>query len=192
MFTLDVNDAAMVEQRQVLEQALSTNPKTQKALQQLIHQVILEARAQVVSSIPFQDGDPHQSRRAVRSTVYKKILGGNINILNSRKAHGTQAYQYQRTLREGQRGGNRVKPTIRIIQMQTYAPQDRGFILRFNNDGTNTRQAGTRGGHLSGNRGSITAKHFFRGYGERALERAAEHLGTLIDTELENILNKQK
>ena len=193
MFTLDVNDAAMVEQRQVLEQALSTNPKTQKALQQLIHQVILEARAQVVSSIPFQDGDPHQSRRAVRSTVYKKILGGNINILNSRKAHGTQAYQYQRTLREGQRGGNRVKPTIRTIQMQTYAPQDRGFILRFNNEGVSTpRQAGTRGGHLSGNRGTLPAKHFFRSYGERALERAAEHLGTLIDTELENILKKQK
>ena len=147
MFGLDVNDAAVVEQSQILDQLLSTNPKTQKALQQLIHQVILEARAQVVSSIQFKNGDPHQSRRAVRSTVYKRILGGNINILNSRKAHGTQAYQYQRTLRQGQRGGNR---------------------------------------------GSIAAQPFFRSYGERALERAAEHLGTLIDSELEKILNKTK
>ena len=192
MIGLEVNDAVVLEQNRTLEQALSTNPKTQKALQQLIHQVILEARAQVVSSIQFQNGDPHQTRRAVRSTVYKKILGGNINILNSRKAHGTQAYQYQHKLREGQRGGNRVKPTQRTIQMQTYAPQDRGFILRFNNDGVNTpRQAGTRGGHLSGNRGTLPAQHFFRGYGERALERAAEHLGSLIDSELEKILNKK-
>lgn len=193
MFGLEVNDAAVVEQKQILEQLLSTNPKTQKALQQLIHQVILEARAQVVSSIQFQNADPHQSRRAVRSTVYKKILGGNINILNSSKAHGTQAYQYQHKLREGQRGGNRVKPTQRTIQMQTYAPQDRGFILRFVNEGVSTpRQAGTRGGHLSGNRGTLPARPFFRDYGQRALERAAKHLGTLIDAELEKILNKQK
>ena len=193
MFGLEVNDAAVVEQKQILDQLLSTNPKTQKALQQLIHQVILEARAQVVSSIQFKNGDPHQSRRAVRSTVYKRILGGNINILNSRKAHGTQAYQYQRTLRQGQRGGNRVKPTIRTLQMQSYAPQDRGFILRWVNEGVpGPRQAGTRGGHISGNRGSIAAQPFFRSYGERALERAAEHLGTLIDSELEKILNKTK
>ena len=47
MIGLEVNDAVIVEQRKVLEQALSTNPKTQKALQELIRQVILEARAQV-------------------------------------------------------------------------------------------------------------------------------------------------
>lgn len=203
MFGLEVNDAAVVEQKQILDQLLSTNPKTQKALQQLIHQVILEARAQVVSSIQFQNADPHQSRRAVRSTVYKKILGGNINILNSRKAHGTQAYQYQHKLREGQRGGNRVKPTLRTIQIQTYAPQDRGFILRWINSGADDRHINfspdirrkvDRWNHNpnTGNRGTITGKSFFRDYGQRALERAAEHLGTLIDAELEKILNKQK
>ena len=35
MIGLEVNDAVIVEQRKVLEQALSTNPKTQKALQKL-------------------------------------------------------------------------------------------------------------------------------------------------------------
>ena len=79
MFGLDVNEVAVVEQSQLLERLLSTNPKTQKALQELIRQVILEARAQVVSSIQFQNGDPRQARRAVRTAVYKKILGANIN-----------------------------------------------------------------------------------------------------------------
>ena len=193
MLTIDVNDAAVVRQKEILDRLLTTNPKTQAALQKLIRQVVLEARAQVVSSIHFKNGDPHHSRRAVRTTVYKKILGANLNILNSRRAHGSQSYQQQRTLREGQRGGNRVKPTLRTLQLRSYAPEDRGFILRFVNDGISSpRQAGSRGGHLSGNRGVITAQRFFRMYGERALSMAAERLDQLIDNELENIVNKKK
>lgn len=190
MIGLEVNDVAVVEQKQVLEQALSTNPKTQKALQKLIRQVILETRARIVASIQFQNRDPHQSRRAVRSSVYKQILGANINIYNGRRAHGRQNVPQSRTLREGQRGGNRVKPMQHTIDIQNYAPQDRGFILRFVNSGTTTRTAGTRGGHLGGNRGSISARNFFQPVGERALVQATDHLANLIDTELDKILNK--
>ena len=44
MVSLEVNFDVVLKQKQVLEQALSTNPKTEKALQKLIHKVILEAR----------------------------------------------------------------------------------------------------------------------------------------------------
>ena len=50
MIGLEFNDTVIVEQRKVLEQALSTNPKTQKALQKLIRRVVMEARAKVVSA----------------------------------------------------------------------------------------------------------------------------------------------
>ena len=193
MVSLEVNDAVVLEQKQVLEQALSTNPKTQKALQKLIRQVITEARDKVAQSAKgVMESDPRQSYRAVRSSVYKKILGGNINIFNSRKAHGTNSYEPPRTLRPGQRGGNRVARGKRTDTVMHYAPQDRGFILRFINSGTAERMAGSRGGRLSGNRGSIAPRNWFRGATERQLTQAVDNLANLIDTELEAILNKKK
>ena len=193
MVSLEVNDAVVLEQKQVLEQALSTNPKTQKALQKLIRQVITEARDKVAQSAKgVMESDPRQSYRAVRSSVYKKILGGNINIFNSRKAHGTNSYEPPRKLRPGQRGGNRVARGKRTDTVMHYAPQDRGFILRFINSGTGERMAGSRGGRLSGNRGSIAPRNWFRGATERQLTQAVDNLANLIDTELENILNKKK
>lgn len=193
MVSLEVNDAVVLEQKQVLEQALSTNPKTQKALQKLIRQVITEARDKVAQSAKgVMESDPRQSYRAVRSSVYKKILGGNINIFNSRKAHGTNSYEPPRKLRPGQRGGNRVVRGKRTDTVMHYAPQDRGFIFRFINSGTGERMAGSRGGRLSGNRGSIAPRNWFRGATERQLTQAVDNLANLIDTELENILNKKK
>ena len=72
-----------------------------------------------------------------------------------------------------------------------YGPHDRQWILRFINSGTSERMAGSRGGRLSGNRGNIAPRNFFRGAGERALEKAANNLATLIDNELEAMLNKK-
>lgn len=191
MFGLEINDTVVVEQRAILEKALSTDPKMQKELQKLLRQVIMEARAAVVSTATFRNGDPRHSRRAVRTAVYKKILGANINIYNSRRAHGMQRYTPPRTLQEGQWGGNRRRPSARTIQLQSYAPEDRGFILRFVNSGTGGRNiaAGNRA-HKDGNRGSIAGTGFFGALGERQMVAAADRLAVLIDTEFEKIMKK--
>lgn len=191
MFGIELNDAVIVRQQQALEAALSTNPKTQKALQKLIRKVVLEARAKVSNSIHFNNGDPRRAAKSVRTIVYKKVLGANINIMSSRKAHDRNTYEPPRKLREGQRGGNRVPRSARTDQMMHYGPLDRGFILRFVNSGTKNREAGTRSGRLSGNRGSIQARHFFQGKGEQAMTQAADNLAVLIETELANIMNKK-
>ena len=191
MIGLEINDAVVLEQKEVLEKALSTNPKTQKALQKLIQQVIKEAREQVVNSVNFDNGDPRGAAHSIRRSVYKKILGANINIYNSRKAGRPTSYEPPRKLREGQRGGNRVPRGTRTDTVMHYGPHDRQWILRFINSGTSERTAGTRGGRMSGSRGAIAPRNFFRGAGERALAQAADNLATLIDTELENILNKK-
>ena len=191
MIGLEINDAVVLEQQQILEKALSTNPKTQKALQKLIQQVIKEAREQVVNSVNFDNGDPRGAAHSIRRSVYKKILGANINIYNSRKAGRPTSYEPPRKLREGQRGGNRVPRGTRTDTVMHYGPHDRQWILRFINSGTSERTAGTRGGRMSGSRGAIAPRNFFRGAGERALAQAADNLATLIDTELEAILNKK-
>ena len=192
MFALEVNNTFFVEQKQVLEQALSTNPKTQAALRKLIQTTIKDARDEVVSRITFANGDPRGAAHSVRRTVYKKILGANINIYNSRKAGKPTTYEPPRKLQPHQRGGNRVTRGARTDTVMRYGPNDRGWVLRIVNSGTADRTAGTRGGTLHGNRGSIAARNFFSTKGMPAMEKAVDNLANLIDTELYNILNKKK
>lgn len=202
MIGLDVNDVALVEQKEVLERLLSTNPKTQKALQRLIRRVLKQARADVVKRIKFKH-DPRGTKNAVRTIVYKKILGGNINILNPKKAHGATSYKPQRKLREGQRGGNRRKRSLDTYRIMQYDGLDREFILRFQDAGTQERnikftynprrKVDKWNTHPNtGNRSSISARHFFRQYGEAALIKAADVLSELIYNDLENMMTKKK
>ena len=202
MIGIEIDNTVIVEQKQILEQALSTNPKTQKALQKLIRKAIMEARAKVVAAASDAiENDPRHAARAVRTAVYKKILGANINIYNSRKAHGSTSYEPPRKGVSG-RGGNRRSRSERTRKVMGYEALDRGFILRFINSGVNdrhiefTERLGRRVDKWNkhpntGNRGSIAARHFFRGAGERALVQAVDSLANMIDTELENILNKK-
>jgi hypothetical protein len=194
MFKLDINDSVVVEQRQVLEQALSTNPKTQKALQKLIQQVLKDAREQVVRATGSAlASDPRGAAHGIRRVVYKKLLGANLNILNMRKRAGQPTnYEPPRKLRPHQRGGNRVPRGSRTDTVMHYGPHDRGWILRIVNSGTTMREAGTRGGRLHGSRGAIAARNFFGPAASGALSKAADNLATLIDTELEAMLNKTK
>ena len=185
MISLEINDAVVLEQQQILEKALSTNPKTQKALQKLIAQVIKEARDQVVNSVHFDNGDPRGARHSIRRTVYKKILGANINIYNSRRAGRPTSYEPPRKLREGQRGGNRMARSPKTQRMMSYGPNDRGMVLRWQNSGTGERTS------YGGNRGAIAARNWFKLRGQAALNKAVDTLANLIDTELENILNKK-
>ena len=193
MFGIDTNNTVVLEQQKVLEQALSTNPKTQTALRKLVQHVIKEARNEVVNSLHFDNGDPRGAAHSIRRVVYKKILGANINIYNRRKSAGKPStYEPPRKLREGQRGGNRVLRGKRTDTVMHYGPADRGWILRIVNSGTADRMAGTRGGTLHGNRGSIAARNFFSTKGMPAMEKAVDNLANLIDDELMNILNKKK
>lgn len=201
MIALDINDTVVVEQQRALEAALSTNPKTQKALQRLIRGVIKEVRTQVTGSIKFKHGDPRGAAQSVRTAVYKRILGANINIYSGRKAHGATSYEPPR--HPSHRGGNRRTRSGRTQQIMSYGPLDRGFILRFLNDGTGDRSVNFIANDKrkvdkwnkhpnTGSRGAIAPRNFFRNTGERAMAQAADNLANLIDTELAAMLNNKK
>ena len=192
MFEFEANDTIILHQKQVLEAALSTNPKTVKALQKLIDQALAEVRPQVLAAIRGQLGeDPREAVRSVRRITYLKILGGDLNIKDmKRKAGQPTTYEPARKLHTGQRGGNRVPRGRRTDQVMHYGPNDRGWILRMVNSGTGRRMAGTRNGRLSGNRGSIAARHFFKNAAEPAIARAASILEEMIDREFSAMLNE--
>ena len=200
MFEFEANEAVIMESKKVLETALSTNPKTQVVLRKLIRQYVLQAREQVVNNIKFKDGDPRGARQAVRTTVYKRVLGANINIFNSRKAHGSNNYEPPR---KGvpNRGGNRRARGARTARIMSYDPLDRGFILRWLNSGVNDRairftqregrQTDKWNKHPNtGNRGSIAARNFFRPLGDRAMGIMRDNLATAIEAELTKLFNE--
>lgn len=166
-----------------LDRLQAHDSQMEQRITKIIREAIKAARSMVTQDAKSAVGnDPRHAYKAVRSMVYKRILGGNISILQKRKAgSGKSGYEPPRTLRPGQRGGNRVPRSTRTQQMMDYEGSDRGFILRFLNSGTGQRTAGTRNGRLHGNRGSISARNWFPSSGQRAMNAAAQYIIDEID-----------
>lgn len=172
-----------VKQREELEKLMMSNPAMEKKVQGLIRKVLMEVRKHMGDAAKASiNSDPRQAYKAVKTAVYKRILGGSVSILNKRKASGKRSsYELPRTLRPGQRGGNRVPRGERTQQVMNYEGSDRAFVLRFLSLGANDRVAGTRGGRLHGNRGSIAPDNWFGQNSHREMEKASENFVLLID-----------
>ena len=172
----------IVRQKQELESLLMSNPQIEKKVQGLIRKVLLTARKEISDAASGKiKNDPRKAYKAVKSAVYRRILGGNISILNKRKA-GTRgpvppvyhALEHRTNSKGNHRGGNRMPRSRRTEDLMTYQGSDRGFILRFLNAGTEGRESRV------GNRGNIAARSFFGTSSQQAMEKAAEQLDLLI------------
>lgn len=192
----------LVKQKQELESLLMSNPAMEKKVQGLIRKVLLAARKVVADSAKSQmQSDPRKAYKAVKTAVYRQILGGSVSILNKR---GTKFDNYEppRTLQPGQRGGNRRARSDRSNRLLHYAGDSRAFVLRFLNAGTQGRtiefvtdprrskvNRGSQGGNIekygkttnTGRRGSIAPRNFFGSSSHTAMIKAADQLSTLID-----------
>ena len=175
----------LTEQMQQLDALLSTNPDMEKRMQNVIRKVLTKAQRQMSKDIASDmPNDPRHAAKAVRKLVYRQLLGGNINILRKRRATaGASTYTPTRTLKSGQRGGNRRLRGDRTMRMEAYNASDRGFILYWLNSGTVARQMkgftsdphrsqvrrGSQGGDVqkygksvnTGARGNIRARNVF-------------------------------
>lgn len=174
----------LVKQKKNLEALMMSNPAMEKKVQALVRKVLATVKKAVANSAKGNmKADPRKAYKAVKTAVYKRILGGSVSILDKRR-HGTMSlYAPPRkgTKDPFGRGGNRVPRSQRTEQVMSYQGADRAFILRFLNAGTDARTAGSRGGRLSGNRGRITARNFFSNSSHTAMEKAADELSKLID-----------
>ena len=173
----------IVRQKQDLENLLMSNPAMEKKVQGLIRKVLLVARRQVSGDIKgVIKSDPRQAYKAVKSAVYKRILGGNISLLSKRMAGKrgplppvVHQLETRVNSKGNHRGGNRMPRSRRTEDLLTYQGADRGFILRFLNAGTATRESGI------GFRGAIAPRNFFADSSQQAMENAAAQLDTLLD-----------
>lgn len=167
-----------------LVQLKSDSPGFEKRLRDAIRKILGKARShlqnEAASGLRMQS-DPRHAYKAVRYAVYKRIFGGQVNILQPRSAGKGHLYEPPRTLKPHQRGGNRVLRSRRTTDVMSYEGKDRAFVLRFLNQGTGDREAGTRGGRLSGNRGSIAPRNWFRGSSLREMQSTSAEIQNLID-----------
>lgn len=165
-----------VKQRRELESLLMSNPQMEKKVQGLIRKVLLAARRTIANDAKgAMQSDPRKAYKAVKSAVYRQILGGSVSLYNKRHAKGGNTYEPQHKLRPRQRGGNRLPRSQRTQQIMSYDGSDRAFILRFLNQGTTGRT--TRFGY----RGRIAPRNFFSTSSHTAMQQAASELTKLID-----------
>ena len=201
---LVIDDTLVSNVADNLKAAMTTDPNMRKAIQQHIREELWKARKEMINSVSFANGDPRQSLRAIRNSVYDKILGGQINIKRSRKDHGSgSTYTPPRKLIPGQRGGNRRPRSQRTEQINSGSPLDRSWVLNILNKGTKTRVIGfkntakgnrdryearvyriTRGDKArTGNRGAIAPRNWFMPAAERALQTAMQRISEMIEIE---------
>ena len=157
------------------------NPDTRKRIRKIIREELKDAAKRLREDAKYEmKDDPRKAYRAVKSSVYRKILGGNVSILNPRKAGARYQLVKPRKLDQNphQRGGNRRKRSERTNAVDSYFGRDRAFILRFVNSGTSVRHT------QYGNRGSITARNWFPNMGQKELELASENLANVMEEEL--------
>lgn len=183
-----------------LEKLKTTNPGFEKRLRGVIRKVLGQVRATLKKDAKSglqMKSDPRKAYKAVRYAVYKRIFGGQVNILQSRQAGNMSLYEPPRkgTSDSKGRGGNRVKRTERTSKIMSYEGKDRGFILRFLNAGTADRAIHSMGNRslrtggvsilatksLGGNRGSIKARNWFGSRSHKELENAAANIQEIID-----------
>lgn len=184
------------EFQQRLEQLRTDNPGFDKRLRGVIRKAIGKARDNLRKDAALgldMKSDPRHAYKAIRFVVYKRLFGGNVNILNSRKAGAETAWKIARTLRPCQRGGNRRLRTSR--DLDKYEGVDRGFILRWLNNGmtkTNprlikfTENPGRKVDRWNkhpntGNRGAIAPRNWFGGASLAEMEKVAATIQEIID-----------
>ena len=186
-------------------EASTKNPEMRKRINEVIRQVLAKVRkslqGEAQSGLQMQS-DPRKAYKAVRMAVYRRIFGGQVNILSPRNSRSGRLYEPPRKLQPKQRGGNRRTRSDRTLELMSYMGRDRGFVLRFLNAGTKPRYSGYgRNGRTQeeydrfisknegrGFRGSIAPRDWFGGASQRQLENTMGNLDKMIDDIVSGIL----
>lgn len=184
-------------------EASTKNPEMRKRINEVIRQTLARVRkslqGQARSGLAMQS-DPRQAYKAVRYAVYRRIFGGQVNILDGRRAGAMRLY-VPPSKRRSNIGGNRGTRSDRTRDLMSYTGKDRGFVLRFLNQGTQVRYNGGRNGrteeeqqlfalHHGGQyyRGRIKARNWFGGASQKELENATRNIDKMIDDIVAGIL----
>lgn len=183
-----------------LAQLKTDSPGFEKRLREVIRKILGHARANLrkdAASGLNMESDPRHAYKAVRFAVYKKILGGQVNILQSRKAGKGSFYAPPRkgTSDPKGRGGNRRPRSRRTEDLMSYEGIDRGFVLRWLNNGMTKKNPRTinftenprrkvdkwNKHPNTGSRGAISPRKWFGNASLKEMQAVAGEMQELID-----------
>lgn len=167
-----------------LDKLKTSDPELAKMLQDAIRQALKGVRNELSKNAKSglqMNSDPRQAVKAIRHTVYRRIFGGNVNILN----------------------GKRKKVASDDLGKKQYFGAQRGYVLRFLNQGTKERVVGFRNnkanatkyenymksGDRAGRRGRIEARKWFGGASEAELKKMSEMLDEYINRVILKLMN---
>lgn len=165
----------------------TTNAQVREAIRKATWEVLGEVRKAAISKANFKNSR-HNSIQAIRRSVYKKIMGGSVSILDGKRKANSGSFKA-------------TGRSARTQQIEGYSGRDRGFILRFVNSGTDDRYAGegrnTKMGRdyiqskrgKPGFRGAIKATNFFGSSAGSAIQPAADKLAQMIEDEITKQFN---
>ena len=201
--SIDINNQILENQMHALQACMTVDSEMGKRLRELIFQELKRVRYDIAGGLKFANGDPRGTRGAVKRYIASKYLGGVVSILDGKTSGSKNSYEAPRRLRPGQRGGNRMIRSKRTDDILHYGPDERSFILRYINSGTNPRYANGRNGkwNKQGNnstffklqeqgdyyRGSIAPRNFMSRLGSPSMQRAVENLSKMVDEEFDKL-----
>ena len=204
----------LAELSKKLDALLMKDPKMEKKIQHIIGRALRKAEKKMESYVDTSvlKNDPRHAAKAIRYTVYRRILGGNLNILHGKQRGAATGYTPARHPSSG-RGGNRKARSERTIRMEGYEGADRSFILRFQNSGarvgggnrslgdfrTDEHRAkvkrGSQGGNVNkygktvntGSRGRIAARNWFGNISDSYMQEVAATIEAEVDKAISEV-----
>ena len=186
--TAEIDQEAVNQINEALARLMVTHPDTKKRIKKMLQEEAKKVRKNISKDVhDNMPNDPRRAYAAVKRSLYRRILGFNVSILNPRR--GTKVMSIWRPPRKlddnpNQRGGNRRRRSDRTNQVDGYIAAFRAFVLRFNNSGTNNRE--TR----FGNRGAIRTRRVFETSASFQMEGAMNDISQMIEEIMSEEFNK--
>ena len=178
-----------------LDKLLVSDKKMEAKVRKIVEKVLYVARNSMRNRM--RNLSSKEAYLAIRKSVYKKVLGGNLNIITPTKGAVKKVPP-----RASKRG--RLQRTEDIM---SYWGAARGFLLRFWNDGTEARVTTHMNGHAIlrtekrkgytyksgeiGGRGRIQARNWFGCMGQHEMEQAARMFDELMDKLIQKEFNSK-
>ena len=176
----EIDEASFEQVNEALARMMVTHPDTKKRIKKMLQEEAKKVRKNISKDVhDNMPNDPRRSYVAVKRSLYKKILGFNVSILNPRRG-SVKAMSIWRPYRKlddnpNQRGGNRRPRSNRTKEVDGYIAASRAFVLRFNNSGTANRE--TR----FGSRGAIRTRRVFETSASFQMEGAMNDISQMIE-----------
>jgi hypothetical protein len=178
--TAEINQEAVEQINEALARLMITHPDTKKRIKAMLTKEAKKVRQNITKDVHNNiEDDPRKAYQAVKRSLYKKVLGFNVSILNGRKGSVKSMLLYHKPRKldadPRQRGGNRRTRSDKTKAQNGYFGKARAFVLRFYNSGTTTRQ--TR----FGNRGAMPSRRVFATSAVFQMEGAMGEISQMIE-----------